>query len=195
MSTIRNLLALVGLLVVAALIWGFVQFGHLIGGAMELHPKADQVYLQMGQRLLQTGSSAAAMTWRVKVEDGITFDDVQTTMRMVANEHNIKNVGELPLSQQVEAMSGKPYRTMKIFMFCNAMTAAMMMDYDDAFAAFLPCRITVVEDLQGGLWLYAMDMEAMIYGGRPLPADLHDEALKVQHIIRDIMERAASGSF
>ncbi|MGD9000931.1 MAG: DUF302 domain-containing protein, partial [Granulosicoccaceae bacterium] len=129
------------------------------------------------------------------VEEGLTFDDVEQTMRFVANEHNMKNVGELPLSKQVESMIGKPYRLVKIYMFCNPLTATNMLDYSDAFSAYLPCRITLIEDKQGRMWLYTLNMDLMIYGGTPLPDDLREEAIKVKEIILDIMHRGAKGEF
>jgi uncharacterized protein (DUF302 family) len=116
-------------------------------------------------------------------------------MKSVASEHNIKNVGELPLYKEVEAMSGKPYRYTKIFMFCNALTAAKMMDYNDAFSAYLPCRVSLIEDKTGKLWIYTMNMDLMIHGGRPLPPALKKEAEQVKTIITDIMNRGATGEF
>lgn len=195
MYIIRNVFAFIGLLTVVAVGYGVVTYGGLIDGARQLHPQAAQVYSDMGVALLKTGSAAESMVWKVKVKEGVSADDVEETMRFVANEHNIKNVGELPLYQQVEAISGKPYRRVKIFMFCNAMTAAMMMDHEDAFSAFLPCRITLVEDKSGQLWLYALNMDPMIYGGKHLPEELAKEALDVKRIILDIMERGATGTF
>ena len=94
-----------------------------------------------------------------------------------------------------EDMSGKPYRYVKIFMFCNALTASRMLDYNDAFSSYLPCRITLIEDLQGKLWLYTLNMDGMIYGGRPLPPELKEEAENVKEIILDIMNRGATGEF
>ncbi len=84
---------------------------------------------------------------------------------------------------------------MKIYMFCNALTAAKMVHYSDAYSAYLPCRVSLVEDKQGVLWLYSLNMDMMIHGGMPLPTELKDEALKVKRIILDIMERGASGDF
>jgi uncharacterized protein (DUF302 family) len=80
-------------------------------------------------------------------------------------------------------------------MFCNALTAAQMLDYSDAFSAYLPCRISLVEDKQGKLWLYSLNMDAMIYGGKPLPAALKEEAMGVKKIILEIMNRGAEGDF
>jgi uncharacterized protein (DUF302 family) len=145
--------------------------------------------------LVETGNGAEATVWKRQVEEGLTAEDVEDVMRFVANEHNIKNVGELPLYQEVQAVSGEPFRHLKIFMFCNAMTAARMVDYSDAFSAYLPCRITLVEDTSGRLWLYTLNMDLMIHGGHPLPAELKAEAEDVKRIILDIMDRAASGEF
>jgi uncharacterized protein (DUF302 family) len=120
---------------------------------------------------------------------------VEDTLRFVANEHNIKNVGELPLSEQVAAMTGEKQRYLKIYMFCNPLTAAKMVEYSEAFSAYLPCRISVVEDQSGKLWLYSLNMDMMIHGGTELPADLFEEANQVKVIIDDIMNRGAEGEF
>ena len=92
-------------------------------------------------------------------------------------------------------MQGSPYRYVKIFMFCDAMTASRMIDYSDAFAAFLPCRVALVEDKEQRLWLYSMDMDLMIHGGNRLPDTLYEEALRVKEIMLDIMKRGAEGDF
>ncbi|MEW8046364.1 MAG: DUF302 domain-containing protein, partial [Candidatus Thiodiazotropha sp.] len=73
--------------------------------------------------------------------------------------------------------------------------AAKMLDYSDAYSAYLPCRITLIEDQQGKLWLTALNMDMMIYGGKPLPPDLKEEALLVKDYILDIMNRGATGEF
>jgi len=161
----------------------------------QLDPKAADVYKEMFDKLLATGNAAEATVWKVQVDEGLKPKDVEEIMRFVANEHNIKNVGELPLYKQVEAMAGKPYRFAQIYMFCNAMTAARMMDYSDAYSAYLPCRVSLLEDKQGRLWIYSLNMDLMIYGGKPLPPELKKEAMQVKEIILDIMNRGAHGEF
>jgi uncharacterized protein (DUF302 family) len=157
--------------------------------------KALDTYKELAGNILKTGNAAEATVWKVQVEDGLSPEDVEDAMRSVANEHNIKNVGELPLYKQIEAMSGEPYRYMKIFMFCNALTAAKMADYSDAFSAYLPCRVTLLQDKKGKFWIYSLNMDLMIHGGKPLPPKLKQEALKVKMIIQDIMQRGAAGEF
>jgi hypothetical protein len=168
------------------------QFGNDMG---HFDPKAAEIYLTLMQNVVKTRNAAEATIWKRKVAEDLTPEDVEQSLKTIANELNIANVGELPLYKDVEAKTGEPYRFAKIYMFCNSLTAAMMMDYSEAFSAYLPCRITLIEDKEGGLWLYALNMDLMIYGGEPLPKELKEEAIRVKEIILEIMERAAEGDF
>lgn len=198
---IWNLLALVGLALIAGVIWLALNdnFGiqglKNIGNFSEFDGKAPEVYLTMAKNLLESGNAAEATVWKIPVADGLGVEDVEQAMGLVANEHNIKNVGELPLSEQVAAMTGAPQRFWKIYMFCNPLTAAKMIEYSDAFSAYLPCRISLVEDKTGKLWIYTLNMDMMIHGGKKLPPELFDEANEVKDVILDIMNRGASGEF
>ncbi|MDH3526338.1 MAG: DUF302 domain-containing protein [Gammaproteobacteria bacterium] len=192
---IWNLLALIGLAIVAGLITVMVQHGDGLSNLRDFDEKAPQVYMELAKTLLATGNAAEATIWKVPVDDGLSVQDVEDTLRFVANEHNIKNVGELPLSTQVEAMTGETQRFLKIYMFCNPLTAAQMVAYSDAFSAYLPCRVSLVEDSDGKLWLYTLNMDMMIHGGKTLPDDLKAEANSVKDTILDIINRGAHGEF
>jgi uncharacterized protein (DUF302 family) len=192
---IWNLLALIGLLLIAGVIYLVTQVGGNVANLRSFDDKAPEVYLDMAKKLIDTGNAAEATVWKVPVKEGLSPEDVEQTMRFVANEHNIKNVGELPLSEQVKAMTGKPQRFLKIYMFCNPLTAADMFDYSVAFSAYLPCRISLIEDPQGKFWLYTLNMDLMIYGGKVLPDALKKEAVDVKETILDIMNRGATGDF
>ena len=192
---IWNLLALIGLLLVAGMIYMATQLGENLTNLRSFDSKAPQVYLDMAEKLIETGNAAEATVWKVPVQEGLGWEDVEQTMRFVANEHNIKNVGELPLSEQVATMTGKPQRFLKIYMFCNPLTAANMFDYSVAFSAYLPCRISLIEDPEGKLWLYTLNMDMMIHGGKVLPEALKEEATGVKDTILDIMNRGATGEF
>ena len=198
---IWNLLALAGLVIVAGIIWVSVTYGFGLQNYKDLanlkhfDPQAANVYVDMTKSLLASGNGAEATVWKVPVEEGVSAEDVEDAMRSVANEHNFKNVGELPLSEQVALMTGKDQRFWKIYMFCDPLTAAKMVDYSDAFSAYLPCRIALVEDKTGQLWLYTLNMDMMIHGGKELPPELYEEATKVKEIILAIMNRGAAGDF
>lgn len=195
MGIVGRLFALIGFVVVVGGVIGAVYFQDEIRAAQRLDAKAGSVYLDMMKTVLKTGNAAEATVWRVPLADGVAPADAEEAMKAVANEHNIKNVGELPLSKQVEAMIGKPYRMLKIYMFCDPLTAVKMLDFSDAFSAYLPCRVAMVEDKQGKVWLYTLNMDLMIHGGTPLPAELKLEAEKVKNTILAIMHRGAEGDF
>ena len=192
---IWNLLALLGLVIVAGIVVLGVQQGSSIMNLKDFDPKSAEVYMNMAKTLIETGNAAEATVWKVPVEEGLSWEDVEDTMRFVANEHNIKNVGELPLSEQVQLMTGEEQRFLKIYMFCNPLTAANMFEYSVAFSAYLPCRISLIEDTDGKLWIYTLNMDMMIHGGKPLPEELRAEAIQVKEIMLDIMNRGASGEF
>lgn len=188
MTLLRNLLALVGLAAILA--------GGYVGWAFSgFDAQAPKVYWNMAKRLAASGNAAEATVWKRKVDDGLSFDDVDQSIQSVAQADNIKDVGALPLGDQVAAMQGKPWRKLKLYLYCNPLTAAKMVDYSEAYSAYLPCRVALVEDKQGALWLYSLDMDMMIHGGKPLPPDLRQEAEHVRTVILDIMEKASHGEF
>ena len=205
MNLLRNLLAVIGLITIIGGTYAYTQFGGMLGQVSgmkediaalnELDPKAKDVYKAMWEKLKETGNSAEATVVKYSLAEDVSPEDAVETMRFVANEHNIRGVGELPLSEQVALETGKEQRFLKIFQYCNPQTAMKMVEYSDAFAAYLPCRIAMIEDKEGKYHLYSLNMDLMIYGGKSLPPELHAEAVKVKEIMNDIMKRAASGDF
>lgn len=195
MGLIKNLFAVIGVVATVVALAAGAYAATIYSSARHLDPQARHVYADYIERLLQSGSAAEAGVWKRAVEQGLTPADVERSMKSAAIDRNIKDVGELPLYKQVEAATGRPYRFVKIFMFCSALTAARMIEYDPAYAAYLPCRVTLLEDGRGRLWLYTLNLDPMIYGGKPLPPDLKAEALKVRETLLAILDRGASGAF
>lgn len=205
MNFIRNILALIGLIALVGATWAYVKYNSMLDQITtmvaeqsvleQFDPKAKETFMNMWNKLKETGNSADATVVKYPLADGVTPADAEQSMKMVANEHNIKAVGELPLSEQVKLETGQDQRFLKIFQFCNPQTAMKMVDYSDAYSAYLPCRIAMVQDKQGKYNLYSLDMDMMIYGGKTLPPDLLAESKKVQEIITDIMKRGAAGDF
>jgi uncharacterized protein (DUF302 family) len=140
------------------------------------------------------GDIAVATTWERKVKPGVTLDQVEQALASVASEMNLRPVGELPLSKELEARTGKPQKLLKVYSYCNPATAREMVDFSPHMAAYLPCRITVVEK-EDGLWMYTLNMDMMIRMGRKLPEPLKTNALKVREAIWLMMERGSNGDF
>ncbi len=162
----------------------------------KLHPESmEKVYMPMTNTLLETGDITMASIVRVKVADDVSNEDVEEAMESIATEEGIRSVGMLPLSEMVELQTGEKQRFLKIYQYCAPRTAMTMVEHSDAFSAYLPCRLALIEDKQGQRWLYTLDMNAMIYGGAALPEYLLEKALEVQRVITRIQNGGAEGDF
>ena len=161
-----------------------------------LHPDAmEKVYMPMTNTLLDTGDITMASIVRVKVADDVSNEDVEEAMESIATAEGIRSVGMLPLSEMVELQTGEKQRFLKIYQCCSPRTAMVMVDHSDAFSAYLPCRLALIQDKEGQRWLYTLDMNAMIYGGAPLPDYLLEKAIEVQRVITAIQVGGAEGDF
>ncbi len=188
MRFIWNILAIVGLV-------SLVCVGLFAYKLSAFDAGAGKTYYNLTKKLLATGNAAEATVWKRQVADGISFEDAHESIKTIAAENNIKDVGFLPLGDQVANMEGKPWRKLNIYLYCNPLTAKKMVDYSDAFSAYLPCRVSLLEDKQGKLWIYSLDMDMMIHGGKELPPKLKKEAIQVKKIILDVLDRASQGDF
>ncbi|MEN8132698.1 MAG: DUF302 domain-containing protein [Pseudomonadota bacterium] len=192
MRIIRNLLAVIGL--VALLGGGFfiIKAQSILS---EFDPGAVSIYKKFTADLLEHKDPGVAMMYTVPIEEGIDIDEVIGSLKSIATERNFLFAGESPFYKQVEAITGKPYRYINFLSFCDAKVGMLMADYRDAYTGFMPCRIALVEDKEGKLWLHTMNLELMIHGGRPLPPALKQEALRVWKNMKDMMAGAAEGAF
>jgi len=188
MGFLRTLLALIGLVAILAVGWVAWTF-------RDFDSKAAGVYWDMFAQLAETGNAAEATVWREKVADGLTFEEIDESIQSVALEQNIRDVGSLPLGDQVSLMLDEEWRKLKIYLYCNPLTAAKMIEHSEAYSAYLPCRVSLVEDANGDLWIYSLNMDMMIHGGKTLPDELREEALHVKEVIQTILRDAAEGSF
>lgn len=192
MGVLRNLLALIGLLAVILGGAAWVKVGPVLA---EFDANYMSTYMGFAQRLLETKDPGNAMVYSVQVNDGVSVDDVKESLKSLASARKFLFVGEAPFYKQVEAITGKPYRHVSFLSFCDASVGKLMADYNDVYTAFMPCRISVVEDKNGKLWLHTMALDLMIHGGKELPPELKKEAMRVWKVIQEIMQGAAKGEF
>lgn len=195
MGMIRNILAIIGLLVIVGAAVAYPKVNKYVARFGEFDPEAMGVYMNMFEQIIETGNPAEATVWKRQVKEGLSYDDVEQTMLTVANELNFKSTGKAPFYKEIEAMTGKPFRKVGFYFFCDAMVGADMLAFNDAYSAYMPCRIAIVEDKTGRLWLMTLNMDLMIHGGLQLPPKLKEDALRVKKTMLTIMERAASGEF
>lgn len=192
MGLIRSVLALIGALAIVAAGVGYTKYKEFIGS---LDPEAPRIYAEMYAQFSQTKDWADAMIWSFPAADGITAEDAKKSLTSLAYERNFFFAGEAPFYKQAEAATGKPYRYVNFLSFCDVRVGMMMADYNDKYTAFMPCRIAIVEDLKGKVWLQSMNLDLMIYGGKPLPPELKEQAIKVRNTLYELMKAAAAGDF
>ena len=192
MKLIVNLLALIGLVVVVAI--GAAGF-KMAPVLKDFDPGVVDTYKAFATRLLETGDPGMAMMREVRVEEGMSPEDVVESMKSLATSHNFLFVGESPFYKQVQALTGEEFRYVNFLSFCDAKVGKKMLEYRDQYSGFMPCRIALVEGRDGRMTLYTMNLDLMIHGGRELPPDLKADAIRVRDTIDKIMQGAAVGEF
>ncbi len=128
---------------------------------------------------------------RVEIQADVSFDDAADSLKLRANQHNLKFVGGSPLYKEIEALTGKPARRMEIFSFCDATTALQMAEANPLTISFMPCRIALLEDMQGKRWVVSMLMDEDLF--RELPDETRKNAVRVMEFMKDMMLAAARG--
>jgi uncharacterized protein (DUF302 family) len=141
------------------------------------------------------------MADKMPVAEDVSFDDAVDSMKLRANEINFKFVGHSPLWKDIVAITGdEDTPRVEIFNFCDAVVARKVLDHAPEFIVFIPCRIALIEDAEGKLWVMTLDWDVnwLNLAQNPnsvLDKELRDEAVRIREGIRYIMEGAASGDF
>ncbi len=130
---------------------------------------------------------------RMPLADGVNADDAIEALQSKAVELNMKFVAHQPLSKELEARGVETGR-LEIFQFCNPMDAHEMVKFNPIFAAYMPCRIALVEDQEGKQWLMMLNLD-MLINSAPLPPELRTIAERVNSTLTQIMEAGANGDF
>ena len=130
---------------------------------------------------------------KMELAEGVTADAAADAMLSKAAEINMKLVGQLNVSDEVQSRGVKAQR-LQIFQFCNPEDAIRMIEFNTLYAAYMPCRIALVEDNQGKVWLQMLNLD-MIIQAYPLPPELQALALNVNGQMLDILTAGATGEF
>ncbi len=132
--------------------------------------------------------------YKVAIDPGVSLSEAAESMRLRANALNLQLVAELPMSKQVEAVTGKPQRTVTIFQFCDAVLAKDLIDVNMDFAIYMPCRIAMIEDAKGQGWLVMMDVNVnAVAQEKRLPPALKARIEGVRKSLIEIMQAGAKG--
>ncbi|MDO9465725.1 MAG: DUF302 domain-containing protein [Thiobacillus sp.] len=139
-------------------------------------------------------TAAQSSVYKMKIKPGVSLGEAADSMRLRANALNLQLVAELPMSQQVEAVTGKPQRTIIIFQFCDAVLARDLIDVNMDFSIYMPCRIALIEDASGQGWLVMMDVSIdAVAQEKRLPPALKERITAVRNALINVMQAGARG--
>jgi len=130
---------------------------------------------------------------KMALGDGIAGDDAVDAMLSTAAELNMKLVGHQNVSRELGAR-GIDSPRLEILQFCNPEDAVKMVRFNTIYAAYMPCRISLVEDAEGKLWLEMLNLD-MIIDAYPLPPELQAIAITINGTMLSILTAGATGSF
>ncbi len=137
------------------------------------------------------------MVVKKKALDGLSFDEVIESLQLKANELNMRAVGHNTPHNILREIHDPNSPRIEIFGFCDLITMRLIADYSLEFMAFLPCRITVLEDAQGDIWILSLDWDVRWLDTSPnanrISPELRERAISVRERIEIIMEAAANG--
>lgn len=128
---------------------------------------------------------------QIQVQDSVSFDDAVESLKLRANQLNLKFVGVNALYKEIEALSGKPSKRIEIFNFCDGLTANKILQAEPKMIAFMPCRIAILEDKDGKRWVFSMMMDPKMI--QSLPEDARASAERVMASMKNMMVAASKG--
>lgn len=130
---------------------------------------------------------------KMSLSKGVTPSDAAEAMRSKAAELNMKLVGYQNVGEEV-SNRGVKAPLLEIFQFCDPEDAIKMVQFNTIYAAYMPCRIAMVEDSEGRVWLEMLNLD-MIISAIPLPPELQAIAIGVNGTMLDIITAGSTGEF
>ena len=165
-----------------------------LNGISNLNDGAGGTFMEIWDKWVEAeGDIADATMWEVKVNEGVSMEDVIDAINAVGVNNNIKNVGELPLSEELKAR-GIESKAIHVMSFCNPETARKMIDFSPAMGGFLPCRVNIIEE-EDGLHIYTMNMDMAIKMGKKMPPELLEATMQVRNTMWEMLQKGKTGEF
>ncbi len=138
-------------------------------------------------------SSITQTVAKMELGKGVSREDAITAMRSKAVELNMRLVGEQHVSKALEKRGEKaPY--LAIFQFCNLSDAKAIVSNNPLYAAYMPCRVAMVEDPQGKTWLMMLNLDILV-DNTLVPKEIVQTVIGVNQKMLEIMVAGISGDF
>jgi len=189
MKFLKTILALIGAVVVAGIILIGVRYGSML---KQFDPEAIGAFSNMAKLVLETGDPAKGMILKKKmiIPEGMTkqeaIDNAIEVMDEVASQHGLAMVDH-------KVMPRKTGIYTQIRSYCSPTIADVFLSYSTEYVGFMPCRIGIIEEPNGDIYLYTMNLDLMIHGGKKLPPKMLELAMEVNAGMMGMFDSGAAG--
>lgn len=130
---------------------------------------------------------------KMPLEPGVSADDARQAMISKAVETNLKVVSSQIIHRELRERGVKT-GVLEIHQFCDPEDAMKMVRHNPLYAAYMPCRIALVEDTDGKLWVTMLNLDFLIENWS-LPEELRTIAININGKMLDIISAATTGEF
>ena len=195
MKLLKGIFTIIGAIVVAGLLLVGIKYGSSLG---KMDGQALGLYMDMADKVLTTGDPAKGMVIKRKliIPEDMTkeeaIENAKEIMDEIADEHGLAKVDEKTMPRGGKFMKDGGLYT-HIRSYCSPSIADIFLSYSGEFVGFMPCRVGIVEDKNGDIWLYTMALDMMIHGGHTLPPELLEYANTVKEAMEQMIEKGAAG--
>lgn len=128
---------------------------------------------------------------KMRVISSVTPEQATEAMIAKSKEFGLLLVSRQKVHKAVRKRGGDSGH-LEILQFCNPDDAARMVKLDPLYAAYMPCRIAVVEDKEGRIWLLMLNLD-MLINSNSLPPDLQAIAIKINQAMLAVMTAGVTG--
>jgi uncharacterized protein (DUF302 family) len=138
------------------------------------------------------------MTTKYKAAGGLSFEEVVESLKLRANQLNFKLVGHSPMWKDIQVVLGDlESPRMEVFHFCDIKAGREIMKLAPESIVYLPCRIAVMEDGEGNIWVLTLDWDIAwmdsVNGSMGISPELAAMAKDIRDKMDNIMQAGANG--
>lgn len=128
---------------------------------------------------------------QVPLKKGTSPQEAAEAMINKALEMNVKLVSHLKISEELKAR-GVASRHLEILQLCTPEDAGKAIDLNIVYAAYIPCRIALVEDSNGDFWAMMQNLDFQIDNKLMPPASI-ELAIRINQQMLMILTAGVSG--
>jgi uncharacterized protein (DUF302 family) len=129
---------------------------------------------------------------KTPIAEDVSMDDAIESLIERANELQMKLVGHQRVSETFKRLGLPNVRRMEIFQFCKPKVAKLLIENNISLAAYMPCRIALVEDKNGKAWFVTAKLDLFLKSAK-LPEEVLKLGIQVHNNLQEMIEAGANG--